>query len=199
MKYLVWTFLVSSLFAQDILRPTADSNSNPTIGCAGTAQTSSSMAKAYDPQGLSTYASLPASGNDNGGVKEGRVFSNWRTSGNSYSALTLKVNAQIDTEQGKGCIAYSINGGGTYTTIECSAVSVGRTTYSVSLAAGQDLNQLRIAACASGNKGYSRQGVDPGTGSVYIWDIWTEGSTTGAAAGEGSGAGQPHRGIISVN
>lgn len=201
MNKLFLVLLVASLSAQEIKRPTTDTDSG-NYGCFGTRDVSRIMTKAYDAAGLSTFASIVASGSMTGPRLQARLFSGWTAASSGYVALTLNVNSFSDGfisgGGGTACIKYSIDGGTSFTTLRCdTGPGWVQTTDTVILSPSQDLTKLRVGMCASGSKGNADR--DPGEDDILAWDIWTSGTTNPQPAGNGSSAGQAHRGIVSVN
>lgn len=197
MKRVILILLACSCFAQEIKRPGTDTDSG-NQGCIGTRLSSSAMPQAYDAAGLSTESDLSAGGTQTASNYRARNFSGWTTNGNSYLSLTLNVNSSASPSGPvQGCIAYSIDGGVTFTHIRCDSGS-GWTqrTDTISLSASQDLTQIEIEVCVAGLK---NPGGKFSLEDISIYDIWTSGSTTPQSAGNGSGAGQPHRGLVTVN
>lgn len=196
--------LVSTLaFGQlsDILRPTTDVDpGNVNYGCVtGGNQASSAMPKSYDAAGLATSSSLFVVGDNNGPHTKTRLFSSWAATTNSYTALSLNINAALFTDgAAKGCVKYSTDGGNTYNSVFCGTVNLQQ-TFTFALSTTQDLTKLRVGACTYGGKGNFKAEVDPGDANVQIFDIWTVGTNPAPATGNGSTAGQAHRGIVVSN
>lgn len=186
----------------DILRPTKDVDpGNVNYGCSTIGhEASSAMPKAYDTAGLTTFGFLSAIGDDGSGHNETRLFSSWATTHNSYTALSLNINASFDIQgSATACIKYSTDGGNTYATAQCSSAFLGAKTYTFTLSTTQDFAQLRVAACGFGTKGSAPAERDPGEASIFIYDIWTVGTNPAPATGNGSSSGQAHRDIVVSN
>lgn len=163
------------------------------------------MANAHDAAGLATSSTQSAFGSSGPPPQfkplsgyRARIFTTWQTTGNTYSALTLNVNAasggaQGTTGVGEADIVFSANGGSTWTSLEADGGNgFAQTTFTVALSAAQDLTKLRVAVCAMGN------GSD-GSDNITVWDIWTSGVVSGIQpGGTGSNKGQAHRGIVQI-
>jgi len=181
---IIFFLLVLSGFAQEIRRPTADSD-NSAPDCFGTAVASASGANAYDGSGTSTsvaYTASGTSGRPGTSRKTGRLFATWATPSGAYSALTLNVNSSCTDDAinagGECFISYSTNGGATWTALisDSSSGGWGQVTTTVTLSAGQDLTQLQVRACADGFAGDLNLPLIPGTGTVTLFDVWTSGT-----------------------
>lgn len=204
MRRFLSIFLCSLAFAQqqEVRRPTTDIDPGGiAIGCTGVSTPSGAMKNSYDSAGLTTSSSLVADGTDTQAKRTSRSFLTWQSTGNVYSALTLNINAKFAPQApASGCIKYSADGGISYTTIKCDGgVFVGQTTYTIALSTIQDLAKLRVSACAVGQRGNAHAELDPGTEVITIYDIWTSGTNPIPATGDGSGSGQPHRGVVVSN
>ena len=121
-----------------------------------------------------------------------RLFGNWQPSSTAYSALSLNVNASApgwDTvPDGGGCIGYSVNGGASWTSIQCDqGPGWPQQTFTVTLAAAQNLSLLRVGACVFAN---SSDLSNPGADVILVHDIWTSGTYAGQGGGSGSGKGR---------
>lgn len=200
-----WLCLSALLSSQEIKRPTSDATSSQLYGCTGSNQTSTSMPKAYDLSGLSTSSSLNATGTSTATIFKDRLFTTWQNTLNSYSSLSLNVNASgtetnVDT-LGEMCIKYSSDAGSTWNTMFCTSGgnSFSQTTYTASLSTSQDLSKLRVAVCAQGTRASLGGGV-PTSDTITVYDIWTSGVVTGVQpAGPGSTSANPHRSTVIVN
>lgn len=202
---LILTLLAFPQSGSEIKRPTSDADTSSSswvttncgIGTAVANTTAGTLAR--DAAGQSTSISYAIS-SGNGTKKTARQFSNWDTTANSYSALTLNVNSKsqgwaISDSTGNACLAYSIDAGSTWTQIRCDGSGSGWTqvTNTVSLSATQDLSRLRVGVCALAHG--STVGKSPdievnlGSDNVQVYDIWTNGTTGAAGNGNGSGSG----------
>lgn len=201
MKRLVWLLLVSCCFAQDVKRPNTDVDSGATIKCGiGTSSGSSTMTLAYDAAGQSTSSIIAIQGSISQSHYRSRAFYNWTAPSGSYSALTLNINAQnVETNStgsvGGGELKYSLNNGSTWTTIVSGAGGGGwpRLTRTINLSASQDLSQIRVSACVYSTAGGDTNGP---TETMTIFDIWTSGTVSGQAPGNGSSAGTRHNAVF---
>jgi hypothetical protein len=189
--------LAISAFAQEIRRPSADSD-NSAPDCSGNALASASGASAYDASGLSTsvtYSATGTSGRPGTSRKTGRLFNTWAAPSGAYSALTLNVNSSCTDDAvnaGGDCvISYSTNGGATWTALifDGSGGGWGQVTTTVALSVGQDLTQLQVRACVDGGAGDLNVPIIPGSGSVTLFDIWTSGTLVPVSA-------PPHHRVI---
>lgn len=203
MRKLLWLFLFSAAFAQEVKRPTtdADGGNNTKLGCLGVNQGSSAVPLGYDAAGQSTSSSLSATGSITKTNFKTRVFGGWQPQDNAYSALTLNINS-LGTEvtsgsTGKICADYSIDGGVTWLSLFCGAGGYGQSTKSVALAADQVFSSVRVAVCVQGSAGGDTQGS---TDTIKVFDIWTSGTFTPIdQSGAGSSSGNAHRGAVVVN
>lgn len=193
--------LVASSMAQEIKRPTADSDPGASIayGCSGTNVASTSLPNAYDAAGLTTSSTETAFASTTQNRYKNRKLSSWQSTGNSYSALTLNINSSSPGFSGSGgnaCVKYSTDGGGTWTSVHCSFNSWAQSTSTISLSASQDLSKLQVSACVSGEA----DTLAPGNDSVTLYDVWTAGtiSTPAPAAGSGNTSGLNARRITFV-
>lgn len=174
------------------------------MGCQPAANKASlAMPLAYDLAGLTTYSEQEAIGAGSGFSKT-RIFSPWSSTGNTYSALTLSVNATSSGNLGdntaSSCIKYSVDGGVSYTTLKCeSDLGYPRQTFTATLSPTQNLAKLRVAMCVQGSGAMPKQQVGPGDVILTIFDIWTSGTNPVQGAGTGSTAGQAHRGAAVSN
>lgn len=209
MKYLALAMLTCLAFGQELRRPTSDANGGAVtaLGCGGTVTGSTAMPLSYDAAGLTTV-----SGQSIGATNflfQTRLFSSWQLPGTTYSSLTLNINSSsagwiADSDPGASggaCIAYSVNSGGTWTSVVCDASGNGwaKQTFIVTLSPAQDLSQLRVGVCVSAR---GRGGKFPleGGDAVSIWDIWTLSNAGGGGnSGNGSSNGNAHRATVTVN
>jgi hypothetical protein len=209
-RFLVILLLIAVSHAQELKRPTADTatGSATILGCQGAASGGGAMGLAYDAAGLSTNSSLGVTAVYKAQRARVRNFNTWQTPGGSYSSLILSVNASstgwisgsLGTGgTGKACIAYSTNAGATWVSIACDTDGSGwaQQTFSFTLSPTQDFTKLQVGACVSGTA-VDTSG-DVGGDQISIYDIWTLGTTAGAAVGTGSSSGSPHRGVVVVN
>jgi hypothetical protein len=184
-------------YAVETLRPTADADIPAVNGTyctgVGTKLASSSGANAYDGSGASTSVNYAATGLDGGTIRgKGRVFTTWATPSGGYSALSLKVNTEAETDVtaggGTAVVKYSTNGGSNWTVIKSDDSTGGwfQQTSTVALSAGQDLTQLQVDACVIGYGGDGSLGT-AGSANITLYDIWTEGTLS---AGGGPSMGQ---------
>lgn len=210
MRYLLVLLLCSLCYGQDLKRPTADvSQATTGIGCTGSNTGSSAMTNAYDAAGLTTSSTISIAGSTSSSRYGTRIFSTWQRADGSYSALTLNINSSSGGNSGdmpgEACVAYSLNNGSTWTSVRCDSSSGwDRRTDTITLSASQDLSQLKVGVCASGQRGSAgnpSKGIDPifpGSDSVTVWDIWTVGTTSAAAAGTGNTSGLAARRAVLV-
>lgn len=192
MRLLALFFCVTTLaFGDELLRPTTDANSTSTsFGCSGTNVAFTSFPNAYDAAGLSTSSNGSVTG---GGCQKfingncvvagrnqfsARLFSGWLASGNSWASLTLNVNwaSQVGSlPQDSSCVAYSINGGTSWTSIACASGLRTQATSTVVLPTTQNLTQLRVGICVLGQGAETGDGI-AGQETITVWDIWTLGT-----------------------
>lgn len=190
MRGLIVLLILSGLgWAQEIRRPTADVSDTTSTLCTGTAQASSSMASARDAD-VSTYGMLSVSGTGLTDHMQGRRLDTFAAASGAYSALALKITSSCDTstglslhENGSCGLEYSLNSGALWTTLFTSSSGWALATSSVSLSTAQDLSLIRVRTCGVGDM--AGDGTSPGSASVQIWDIRTEGNLS---AGTGSTA-----------
>lgn len=198
---LIAIFLIcaSAAFGQshEVLRPAVDASSVTTaIGCSGSNQSSSAMANSHDASGLSTSSSISATGTITVTRYKVRIFSSWAAPTSAYTALSLKVNTSGTETNNTGtdgvmAVAYSLNSGSTWTNIRLGGGSGNnwtQTTDTVTLSAAQDFTKLQVAVCVQGSAGGDTNGT---TDTIVAWDIWTDGTFTGGAVGNGSSQGVP--------
>ena len=200
MRLLIGLLFASCAFGQahEILRPTVDSNStNTAIGCSGTNQTSLSMPNSWDAAGLATNSSNSASGSQSVTNYKVRLFTTWAAPTQSYTALSLKVNSAGTETNNTGSsgtinVMYSLNAGSTWSVIRAGGGNGSgnwtQTTDSIVLSTSQDFTKLQVAVCVQGTAGGDTQGTRD---QITVWDIWTDGTYAGAAAGSGSSQGVP--------
>jgi|HubBroStandDraft_6_1064221.scaffolds.fasta_scaffold771695_2 hypothetical protein len=170
--------------AIETLRPTA--NVNPTLGSAW-----SSPANAYD--GNSGTAATANESTTNGSVAAAFELTTWQTAAfqSGYSALALKVSYSISvstTSTGAGTasalwsLAYSTDGGSTFTVIASGSGSQSLTTAVVTLATNQDLTKLQFAISVSA-AATPRTGTAGASCDGSLVDVWTEGTYVPGLAG----------------
>ena len=174
--------------SHEILRPTADVDTATGLCGPVTKIGSGTMPEAWDAAGLATSVTQTTNSTLSANRYKARLFNPWATSAQSgYTNLTINVNSSspgadsIGIQIGSAVIAYSLNGGTTYTTLESDSGSgwIQRTT-SANIAANTPLANIRVIVCTSGGTDGSGIGGD----SVTVWDIWTDG-TYSAAGGTG--------------
>lgn len=207
MRKLLIVFLLGSVWADELKRPTANADGTG-AGCIGLRLNLGSLPLAYDAAGPSTSSNLNTSsgyalphGLGIGSRTQfiGKRVTSWTATGNTYLGLTLNIlssSAGADGVGGNACLAYSVNSGTSWNSIRCSSGAWSMVTDTVTLTPVQDLTKLQVAACAQAN------GNDPeniSTDNLQIFDIWTLGTNTPQGAGNGSTAGQPHRGLLIAN
>lgn len=203
MKRLILLLILCPIAAlaqsHEILRPTAEADSSSTLGnaCSGTHQTSVGMGSAWDAAGLSTSSNqtVTALSTNTVGNMRTRVFTTWAAKTQTYSALSLNVNAasngaaQGASGLGDEGIAYSTNSGVTWTLINGDSQSSGfpQATFPNTIAVGTDLTKLWVGVCVDAQgDGISASGTD----NIQVWDIWTDGTYT--PAGQGGGPAVPN-------
>ena len=182
--------LCTSLWAQEIRRPTANAASSSTsIGCTGTNQAgtvtnSSNMYDAGTPP-TSTSGTLKVSRAATGTPWwAGQQFTGWATASGAYTALTLNVNGSCTTGNTTGgfggcSIAYSLNAGSTWTTAWQDLTDpTSQTTYTISIPPGTTLGNIYVAACSQASYDTTDGGAT--TTTFTIWDIWTSGTLSGS-------------------
>lgn len=206
-RILVTLLLVGSVWADELKRPTTDIAGSG-AGCVGAALTSGTIPLAYDVAGPATSSNITAFsvftlphglGDGSRTQSKSRRITTWTASTNTYGGLSLNVLSSSGGATGTGgnaCLAYSLNSGGAWTLIRCSGSAWMSVTDTVALPVLQDLTKLQVAACAQAN------GNDPdneSTDNLQLFDVWTLGTTAAQPAGNGSTAGQPHRGLVIAN
>jgi hypothetical protein len=182
-KYLVLSLLLVGLAsAQEIRRPTADSN--PGVVCSTATVATAAGTNAYDSSGTATSVAYTANGAINSPSTsngEARTFTTWASPSGSYSSLSLNVNTSCvdDTANaGGGCtVDYSINSGSSWTTLISDSTHGGWTqqTTTVTLSTSQAFSSLQVRGCAFGNGGDSSIPITRGNATVTLFDIWTSG------------------------
>lgn len=197
--------LSASCFAQELLRPTTDSDAgnNLTLGCNGTNQGSSSLPLGRDNAGITTSSNLLATGTKTSTFFKTRFFSAWQTTPNGYTALTLNVNWSASElspsgNSGQACTSYSLNNGGTYTSIGCTGGgNQTQKTSSVNIDPTTPLGSIRVAVCVKAAAGLFTSG---NSDNITVFDVWTVGTLSGGqGGGPGSTKGQAQRGAIIIN
>jgi subtilisin family serine protease len=87
-------------------------------------------------------------------VGYGRAIKNWAAPTGSYAFLQLKIKSNCsnqNTTYPTGCsVSYSQNNGTTWTNVYSTHLNRGLVTDAIVLPASQDLTQLRVYACSSG-------------------------------------------------
>lgn len=143
-----------------------------------------------DDLGQTTSVTLVKSGSGSGAKETSRTFYSWAAITNTYTALTLNINSSGagngDDIAGSACIAYSLDSGVTWTQIRCTTTSWARATDTITLSATQDMSRVMVGACM---KRSSTGSSFVSLASVTVYDIWSSGTLTSAAAGTGSGSG----------
>lgn len=209
MKWPIIFLLAISCFAQEVKRPTKDTDVQ-NAGCRGTRIPSPAMPKAHDAAGLTTWNDLVGAGTNQSDAYSARNFSGWTAPGFTYVGLTLNINTQSlgynangDGSGGGACVDYSLNNGNSFTKIRCDSdfggSGWGQITDTIPLSVAQDLTQVQIEICAWGTKGLPRVGIPPGSDDVQVFDIWTLGLGNPQGGGNGSGNGEPSRDIVIPN
>lgn len=184
----------------ELLRPTMDADFGSATwvttncGIATYQANSTSGSLGRDAAGQSTSVSLGLSSSTAGTRNTSRTYSSWASTSNTYSALTLNINssgsANGDDIPGEACIAYSLDSGGTWTQIRCTATSWARTTDTITLSTSQSLSQIMVGTCSHTPRTVSGGGdIFTSAASVTVYDIWTSGTISSGAAGNGSSAG----------
>lgn len=207
-RFLAVLLMCTSAFAQDLKRPTTDVAGSPVpLGCEfGNTRTSVAMPDAYDNAGLLTSSINSAAALYKSSKSSTRVFKTWQAASGSYSALGLYINSQSPgwnslasgSGFGEGCIAYSLDSGLTWTSVVCdSGTGWTQQTFVVGLVPTQDLATVQVGVCTYGDA-LSSPG-DVGGDGIYIYDIWTLGTSSSAPVGTGSSSGSPHRGVVIAN
>lgn len=180
----------------EIKRPGIDSDfgsatwvtTNCGIGTYQSNTTDGSLGR--DAAGQATGVAFEKSGSGTGAKETSRTYSSWMTTSNTYSAVTLNINssgtANVGDIPGKACIAYSLDSGVTWTQIRCTTSTWARTTDTITLSTTQSLSGIEVGACMLRASSSAPSTSDA---SVTVYDIWTSGTMTSAAAGTGSGSG----------
>ena len=207
MRKLAILLIIGSLQAQELKRPTVDATGTG-AGCSGVALTGGSIPLAHDSAGASTFSTMFAGsgyvlphnlGEGSRTQSFSKRLTTWTTTGNSYLSLTLNILSSspgADGTGGNACLAYSVNSGTNWTSIRCSSTAWTMVTDSVTLTSTLDLTKLQVAACVQAN---GNDPVNPSSNSMKIYDVWTLGTNTPQGGGNGSTAGQPHRGLVIAN
>lgn len=143
-----------------------------------------------DAAGQATSVLFTKAGAGSGAKETSRTYYGWSSTSNTYTALTLNINssaaANLADLAGEACIAYSLNGGGTWTVIRCTTASWAQTTDTVTLSTTQSLSSIEVGVCMLR---VATSGALISSAQVTVYDIWTSGTTTAAPAGNGSGSG----------
>lgn len=213
-KLLIIWVLSGLMVAQEIKRPTADSDAGAATwavnACNGSRTTPSpSGALAYDAAGQATSVNYSSTGTRFASSMRSRLFYSWQTTAATYSALSLNVNAsslgfanQASGNAGTACVLYSTDSGASWRTLRCDDLGSGsgwlQQTFSVTLSPVQDLGTLRVGMCVLGAGGGGSL-ADAGQDNVQIFDIWTTGTTAGSVSTGSKTSGQPHRGLVIVH
>jgi len=186
MRFILIFALTSTLWAQEIKRPSASANTSSSGVCVSgsNAGNSTPMPFAYDAgtPPTSTQSSLSKSSGVSGTKWTGRIFTSWATASAPYSALTINVNfACSDSSAGLGeCGAeYSTDSGSTWTTLADEPDGTSQATYSHSLSSSQNLSTVQVRICVAST--YDTPNSSPTIGTIAVWDIWTSGTLTAAA------------------
>lgn len=178
--------------SHEILRPTVDSGPGSSIigNCSGVNLSSTTMPNSYDASGLSTFSNQTAQGSASQNRYKTRLFTNWAATTKTYTALTLNVNFSsiVGGSGGLDELRYSTDGTN-YSHLTQGDQAGTRSTFSLALSTAQDLTKLKVWLCAEGFVDDGIQG--PGTDQMSVWDIWTDGTFTGGAVGNGSSQGVP--------
>lgn len=179
----------------ELLRPTADADFGSatwvTTNCGIATYTANTTAGTNGRDAAGQTTSVSYGINTSATAKEtSRTFTTWAATTNTYTALTLNINSSATANggdvPGKACIVYSLDSGGTWTAIRCTTTSWARTTDTIALSAAQSLSQVMVGTCAFG--AHAGSGL-VSSATVIVYDIWTSGMVTSAAAGTGSSAG----------
>lgn len=207
MKKLLIFLLLGTVWADELKRPSADANGTG-AGCFGFPVTSPGLPLARDAAGATTSSSMAVSsgfalphglGFGSRTQTESRRLATWTATGNLYLTLTLNILSSSVGAIGTGgnaCLAYSVNSGTNWTGIRCSGVGWTMVTDTVVLTPTQDLTKLQVAACVQAN---GNDSDNFSTEGIQLYDVWTLGTNTPQGAGNGSTAGQPHRGLLIAN
>jgi hypothetical protein len=192
--------LAISAAAQEVKRPTTDSDNSAPDCFGATIVASASGANAYDASGTSTSVAYSATATNLQSKRIGRLFNSWAGASGSYSALSLNINSSCTDDAvnaGGDCvISYSTDGGTTWTAAKSDSSAGGWTqqTTTVALTASQSLASVQVRACADAIQGQT--GVTlPGSGSVTLFDIWTSGTLATPAAPTGLSASSASNGL----
>lgn len=208
--------LVSLSFGQEIRRPTTDADAFGLCGGSHVASGGGNIVpNAYDSAGISTYSQMnqsasigcnPTTCTAISQYRE-RIIGTWQTPSSAYTSLTLNVVSsslgwQITGtgQTGAACVYYRTSPSGSWTQIRCdSGPGWPQTMDSITLSATQDLSKLQVGVCVQGNTVDGTTAPPPpapGSDFLTLYDIWTSGGTTPAAAGNGSGSGMRHPPVI---
>ena len=189
MKFLrcVFLSLIAVLFSTasapqgqsvESLRPTADANYFGSLCNYGTETISSSMSAVYSGKSGSGPTGSSASISDTSSYglgSSGRIFTNWATTSNSYSSLTVNLSAASaftgDPGNSVQTLAYySTNSGSTWTILMNVQAGSSQTTYSATIT-GSSLSSLQVFVCSFTNR---LSGSATSTQTDY--DLWTAGT-----------------------
>lgn len=211
-KLVIVALLCGCLCAQEIKRPTTDSNSGAATwavdNCGPATATASPVGTfAYDAAGQATSINYHGQGGRYTVNLISRLFSTWQLPGGTYSSLSLNVNvASLGfSSQGSGapaqaCVLYSTDSGTSWTTLRCDndGTGWGQQTFSAVLTPTQDLSKLRVGMCIFTDSGGGME-ESAGQDNLQIYDIWTIGNTGGSSSSGSKTSGQPHRGLVIVH
>lgn len=167
---LIWLVALTTWVAHaqthEILRPGAEFTVG--AGAPNNCGTFTTMPNAWDAGGLSTSSAISAG--QVGDKCDG--LTTWGSATHSYTSLTLNVNLACSTNTSDGyCrVAYSTDGGTTYTQL-AKGGSFTQQTFTATLSSTQNLANLRVVLQ-----------VDAGTDNLpgdltthTVWDVWTDG------------------------
>lgn len=164
------------------------------------------MPSSYDGAGLATFSLSQTGGSSTAARSSTRLFKSWSLPGSPYSGLSLNLNASSDGwlssgdgRTGYAAMWYSLDNGATWVLVKNDSGGAGwlRQTFSISLSATLDFTKLRVAVCTGGLSGSKFQA--PGSDNIYLYDVWTSGTTGSNNSGNGSGSGLAARAIVVVN
>ncbi len=190
---LVIALLASSMYAQEIRRPTVETQgvTAPLCSTGGATLTSGYVGAInfYDAGGESTLTSwiyyAPTDDAPHYGSEQYSGFA----AGSTYTSLNLVIYSASGTNSDyfgispRSAVEYSTNGGSTWTTVYNTTATRGLTRDTIALSPSQDLTALRVRVCSQGATDY-----DPDYGSSYSiryvngYDIRTEGMVSGGLA-----------------
>lgn len=209
MKHLLWMVLLAQCFGQEIRRPQTDVDGGAisALGCLGTNTSSFAMPLSYDGGGLATFSQSATSGSSTSARSSTRLFKSWATPGSAYSVLSLNLHAAsdgwlnvgTDGRTGYAAMWYSLDGGATWVLVKNDVGGAGwlKQTFSINLSVTLDFTKLRVAVCTGGLSG--SKFLSAGGDNIFLYDVWTSGTTGSSNSGNGSSSGLAARTIVVVN